>query len=63
MELYQEFIRRLTVEGEVVLDLFVGSGSCPAAAASLKRQYLGVELSAERRAVAVKKIQAWTPEQ
>lgn len=61
VELYAELIRRLTIPGEVVADFFVGSGSCPAAAASLGRGYFGVELDAARRAVAIKKIQSYTP--
>lgn len=62
VELYQELIRRLTVPGEVVADFFVGSGSVPAAATSLAREYWGCELSPERRAVAIKKIRAYTPD-
>lgn len=62
VELYAELIRRLTVEGETVADFFAGSGSCLAAAAKLKRKYFGVEQSAERRAWAIKKIRAHTPE-
>lgn len=61
VDLYAELIRRLTVSGELVADFFVGSGSCPAAAASLGRDYLGVELDPERRAYAIKKIKAYTP--
>jgi len=61
VELYQELIRRLTVKGETVADFFVGSGSCPAAAASLKRDFYGVELSPERRATALTKIEAYIP--
>lgn len=60
--LYQELIKRLTVEGETVADFFVGSGSCPAAAASLRRDYFGVEQNPERRAIALNKIKAHTPE-
>jgi ParB/RepB/Spo0J family partition protein len=63
VELYQELIRRLTVPNEYVADFFVGSGSCPAAAASLDRRYYGCELDPERRAVAIKKIAAWTGEE
>lgn len=62
VELYTEIIRRLTVPGETVADFFVGSGSCPAAAASIGRNYFGCELDPERRAVAIKKIKAYTPE-
>ena len=61
VELYQEIIRRLTVAGESVADFFVGSGAVLAAAASLKRNYFGVELSPERRAVAIQKTLAYTP--
>lgn len=61
VELYQELVNRLTYPGEVVADFFVGSGSVPAAAASLKRNYFGVELDQQRRAVAIKKIKAHTP--
>lgn len=60
VELYAELIRRLTIPGETVADFFVGSGSCPAAAASTGRNYFGCELSSERRAIALKKIQAYT---
>lgn len=61
VDLYAELIRRLTISGETVLDPFVGSGSCPAAAASLGRSYLGSEISPERRAIAIKKIFSFTP--
>lgn len=62
VELYAELIRRLTVPGELVADFFVGSGSCPAAAASLGRDFLGCEQDEERRAYAIKKIKAHIPE-
>lgn len=61
--LYQELIRRLTVPGEKIADFFVGSGSCLAAAASLGRDYFGVEKDAERRAYAIKKVLAHTPQE
>lgn len=60
--LYTELIQRLTVQGEKVADFFVGSGSCPAAAAGLKRDYFGIEQNPERRAFAITKIKAWTPD-
>jgi len=62
VELYQELIRRLTVPGETVADFFVGSGSVPAAATSLQREYWGCELDPARRSVAIKKVKAWTPD-
>lgn len=62
VELYEELIRRLTIKGEMVADFFAGSGSCLAAAAKLQRQYVGVEQDPERRAVAIKKVRAYTSE-
>jgi len=62
VELYEELIKRLTIKGEMVVDFFTGSGSCLAAAAKTQRQYMGVELDPERRAVAIKKVRAYTPE-
>lgn len=62
VELYEELIKRLTVPGELVADFFVGSGSCPAAAARCGRQYFGVEQNPERRAVALQKIRSHTPD-
>lgn len=59
--LYRQIIERLTVPGELVADFFVGSGSCPAAAAASGRDYIGVELDPERRAKAITKIHANTP--
>lgn len=62
IELYAELIRCLTHPGETVADFFVGGGGCPAAAAELKRDFFGIEKSAERRAVALKKVRAHLPE-
>jgi ParB family chromosome partitioning protein len=61
VELYQEIIRCITVPGETVADFFVGSGSVLAAAVSLGRDYFGIEISPERRAVALNKIKAYAP--
>lgn len=61
VELYAELIRRLTLPGELVADFFCGSGSCPAAAASLGRDFLAVEQSTERRAFALTKIKSYIP--
>jgi DNA modification methylase len=61
LDLYRHYIEALTIPGQRVLDCFVGSGSCPAACASLKRDYIGFELNPERRAGAIQKIRANTP--
>lgn len=62
VDLYAELIRRTTVEGESIADFFVGSGSCPAAAASLGRDFFGIEKDPERRAKALLKIKSHLPE-
>jgi ParB/RepB/Spo0J family partition protein len=63
VELYAEFIKRLTIKGQTVADFFVGSGSCPSAAAALGRDFFGIELDPERRALALTKIRSYIPEQ
>ena len=63
VELYEELINRLTIPGERVADFFVGSGSCMAAAAKLKRDFIGVEINPERRAKAITKIKAYMPDE
>lgn len=61
VDLYAELIRRMTIEGQKVADFFAGSGSCPAAATSLRRDYLAVEQDPARRAHAIQKVKAYTP--
>jgi ParB/RepB/Spo0J family partition protein len=62
VELYEHFIKAFTIPGERVADFFVGSGSCPAGCARTGRDFFGCELSEERRAGAIQKIKAYTPE-
>ncbi|HEY6022448.1 MAG TPA: DNA methyltransferase [Candidatus Paceibacterota bacterium] len=62
VELYEELIRTFTIRGQIVADFFVGSGSCPAAAAKLGRKYIGCELDAARRSRAIQKIRSYTPD-
>lgn len=61
VELYAELIKYLTIPGETVADFFVGSGSCPAAAHSLGRDFFGCERDPERRAAAIQKVKAYAP--
>lgn len=61
IELYEELINRLTIPGQLVADFFAGSGSCLAAAAQLKRDYLGIEKNEARRATAIQKVRAHIP--
>src|SRR5439155_20365432 len=48
----EHFISRRTVEGDTVLDLFMGSGTSGIAALSLNRQFIGIEIEPERFEVA-----------
>jgi DNA modification methylase len=60
-ELYRPFIERLTVPGERVADFFVGAGGVPAAAASMGRDFFGIERNPARRAIAINKVLAHMP--
>jgi site-specific DNA-methyltransferase (adenine-specific) len=62
VELYKALINALTIPGEKVADFFAGSGSCPAACEETKRDWFAVEKSPERRARAIQKIKAYTPD-
>jgi len=62
VELYEHYIKALTIPGQRVADFFVGSGSCPAGCARTDRDYFGIELNPERRAGAIQKIKAYTPD-
>jgi site-specific DNA-methyltransferase (adenine-specific) len=50
------FIRLHTTEGDVVLDPFCGSGSTGVAAVQLRRQFIGIDLSAEYLTLAETRI-------
>ncbi|MCU9932592.1 DNA methyltransferase [Mycoplasmopsis cynos] len=42
-KLIQRIIESTTIEGDIVLDFFVGSGTTAAVAHKMKRQYIGIE--------------------
>ncbi len=54
--LLERIIRSTTREGDLVADLFCGSGTSVATAALLKRQYLGVDLSRHAISVSRKRL-------
>lgn len=58
IKLIEFLISLTTIEGQVVLDPFMGSGTTAAAALSLGRKYIGFELNAEFHADASKRLQA-----
>jgi DNA modification methylase len=53
-----EIIQRLTVKGELVADLFAGSGSVAVACIRLGRKFIGIEISEEYCRIAKDRIQA-----
>ena len=56
VELLKTLIRPLTVEGDVVLDCFCGSGSTGVASVSLGRRYIGIDISSEYCEIARNRI-------
>ncbi|WP_104494277.1 DNA methyltransferase [Paracoccus denitrificans] len=56
VEALMPLIRAFSQPGDLVLDPFCGSGSTLAAAQSLGRDWLGIELSAEHHATASKRL-------
>ena len=56
IQLYQELIKCISIPGELILELFGGSGSVAAAAASLQRQHLTFELNPNHIPTIVTKI-------
>lgn len=55
-QLLGRILRACTIEGDLVLDPFVGSGTTLAVAKKLGRQFLGIELSADYAKQAKKRI-------
>ncbi len=50
------------IDGAVVLDPFMGSGTTAIAALNLGKQYIGIELETEYVALANQRIGVWTSE-
>lgn len=50
------FIQKLTVEGQIVLDPFMGSGTTAVAALQLGRKFIGTEIDSDAFQIARKKI-------
>lgn len=52
-------IERLTNEGDVVLDPFMGSGTTGVACKDLKRKFIGIELDENYYNIACKRINGY----
>lgn len=58
--LIEHLLKGLTVEGQVILDPFAGSGSVGVACIRTKRRFVGVELDTDYAAIARRRIQEET---
>lgn len=58
VELPRRLIQLYTFSGEVVLDPFMGSGATAMAAVKAGRRYVGYDISAEYRQVAIRRIES-----
>jgi len=56
IDLLEYLISNSTVEGEIVLDPFMGSGSTLRAAKNLKRKYVGIEIEPDIYNIAVERL-------
>jgi site-specific DNA-methyltransferase (adenine-specific) len=61
LALCEYLIRLSTLEGAVVLDPFLGSGTTALAARNLKRRFIGIEINPEYVAIAQRRLQTATP--
>ena len=57
-EILKNLIVNSTVENDVVLDCFMGSGSTGVACVNLKRNFIGIELEEKYFKIAKERIQA-----
>jgi hypothetical protein len=63
IELYQDLILCMTIEGEKIVDFFGGSGKIAAAAASLKRDHWTCEMNMNHIPLIIQNIYANTPQE
>jgi DNA modification methylase len=60
--LIQEFLKLFTNPGHIVLDPFIGSGTTGVVAKRMNRHFLGIEISSEYCALALKRINETQPD-
>lgn len=63
VDLLEFLVRTYTNETEVVLDPFMGSGSCGEACLRTNRRFIGMEKDANFFAIAEKRLRGITPEE
>ena len=63
VDLLEFLVRTYTNEGQVVLDPFMGSGSCGEACLRTNRRFIGMEKDANFFAIAEKRLRGITPEE
>lgn len=56
IELLKRLIDKSTLEGDVILDCFMGAGSTGVACKRLNRNFIGIELSKEYFNIAIERI-------
>lgn len=61
LELPSWFIKLFTVEGDLVLDPFIGSGTTAEAARQLGRHYLGIDINSEFKELSGERVQQIQP--
>lgn len=62
IELYQDIIQCISLEGEKIVDFFSGSGKVAAAAASLKRDFWACEMNPNHVTLSIQNVYANTPQ-
>ena len=59
----EHIIKPLTVEGQIVLDRFMGYGTFGVAALQLKRKFIGMEIDKEHYSNAAQRLSKFTAQQ
>lgn len=59
-ELVERHVKTWTNEGDVVLDMMMGSGTTPYVAKKMNRRYIGIELDKDYYDIAVERLKGAT---
>lgn len=63
VDLLEFFVKTYTNEGQIVLDPFMGSGSCGEACLRTNRRFIGMEKDANFFDIAVERLRGVTPQE